>query len=241
MTHEKLGRVLKSAIDPVVEYTDHLAGNDQGRLVRPARRGGLRKRRILYHGRAVDAFGRVQGGDTVYEPDGININAGCGSTHLEQLKERVRKAALIWASRSMATRTAALIVDETGELDGDRIMAVCAAHMKKGKASCAVGRLSPPCCLTWVCTPMLKKRHADRMLQCGKFRYVLEMMLNKGIYPWRRAVRPCYLLEYASTGEMGADRAAVHVHSEKQRQKCSEIAAEVVPWPQVMINVKGAE
>ena len=33
--------------------------------VRPARRGGLRKRRILYHGRAVDAFGRVQGGDTV--------------------------------------------------------------------------------------------------------------------------------------------------------------------------------
>ena len=32
MTHEKIGRVLKSEIDPVVEYTDHLADTIKGDL-----------------------------------------------------------------------------------------------------------------------------------------------------------------------------------------------------------------
>lgn len=65
-------------------------------------------------------------------PDGTNINANCGSTHLEELKARVvyEKAALGIAFDGDADRL--LAVDENGDMvDGDQIMAIVGSHMKK--------------------------------------------------------------------------------------------------------------
>lgn len=64
-------------------------------------------------------------------PDGTNINANCGSTHLEELKARVvyEKAALGLAFDGDADRL--LAVDENGDtVDGDQIMAIVGNHMK---------------------------------------------------------------------------------------------------------------
>ncbi len=64
-------------------------------------------------------------------PDGTNINANCGSTHLEELKARVvyEKAALGLAFDGDADRL--LAVDENGrKVDGDQIMAIIGNHMK---------------------------------------------------------------------------------------------------------------
>lgn len=64
-------------------------------------------------------------------PDGTNINANCGSTHLEELKARVvyEKAALGLAFDGDADRL--LAVDENGRVvDGDQIMAIIGNHMK---------------------------------------------------------------------------------------------------------------
>lgn len=64
-------------------------------------------------------------------PDGTNINANCGSTHLEELKARVvyEKAALGIAFDGDADRL--LAVDENGDMvDGDQIMAIVGNHMK---------------------------------------------------------------------------------------------------------------
>lgn len=55
-----------------------------------------------------------------YEPDGININDNCGSTHLGQLKERVRSGNFDLGVAFDGDADRCLIVDETGEeLDGD--------------------------------------------------------------------------------------------------------------------------
>lgn len=65
-------------------------------------------------------------------PDGTNINANCGSTHMEELKERVvaEKADIGLAFDGDADRM--LAVDENGQsVDGDQLMAICGCYMKE--------------------------------------------------------------------------------------------------------------
>ncbi|HPF30636.1 MAG TPA: phosphoglucosamine mutase, partial [Lachnospiraceae bacterium] len=65
-------------------------------------------------------------------PDGTNINANCGSTHMEELKARVvyEKANIGLAFDGDADRL--LAVDELGHVvDGDQIMAIVGSHMKQ--------------------------------------------------------------------------------------------------------------
>ena len=60
------------------------------------------------------------------DPDGTNINANCGSTHMDELKARVvyEKADAGIAFDGDADRM--LAVDEKGNLvDGDQVMAIC--------------------------------------------------------------------------------------------------------------------
>ncbi|MBQ7066453.1 MAG: phosphoglucosamine mutase [Lachnospiraceae bacterium] len=67
-------------------------------------------------------------------PDGTNINANCGSTHMEELMARVvyEKAQVGLAFDGDADRL--LAVDETGkQVDGDQIMAIIGNHMKNNK------------------------------------------------------------------------------------------------------------
>ncbi|MDY5540318.1 MAG: phosphoglucosamine mutase, partial [Lachnospiraceae bacterium] len=66
------------------------------------------------------------------DPDGTNINANCGSTHMEELQARVvfEKAAVGLAFDGDADRL--LAVDEKGEIiDGDQLMAICGNYMKE--------------------------------------------------------------------------------------------------------------
>ena len=65
-------------------------------------------------------------------PDGTNINAGCGSTHMDELRARVmaEKADIGMAFDGDADRF--LAVDEKGnKIDGDQIMAIVGKHMKE--------------------------------------------------------------------------------------------------------------
>ena len=64
-------------------------------------------------------------------PDGSNINANCGSTHMEELRARVvyEKANIVLAIDGDADRL--LAVDENGKVvDGDQIMAIVGNHMR---------------------------------------------------------------------------------------------------------------
>ena len=67
------------------------------------------------------------------DPDGFNINKDCGSTDLGRaLRARCARCAPISASRSTATPTACMIVDERGHVvDGDQLLAVIAESWKE--------------------------------------------------------------------------------------------------------------
>lgn len=237
-SHQKLGRVLKSKIDPVVEYTDHLAETIDGDL------SGLRVAVDCANGASSTTITRLmrlmecKADYRFYEPDGMNINDGCGSTHLENLQARMRTGRFDIGVAFDGDADRCLIVDETGEvLDGDRIMAVCAARMKQQ------GKLRGGAFVATVLSNMGLHAYADKMgvkIECANVgdRYVLEMMLNKGYILGGEQSGHVIFLEYASTGD-GQLTAIQFMNILKQSgKKCSEIAAEVVPWPQVMINVK---
>jgi phosphoglucosamine mutase len=65
------------------------------------------------------------------EPDGRNINAGCGSTHIESLAERVRANDLDAGFAFDGDGDRALAVDRTGALvDGDELIALAALHLR---------------------------------------------------------------------------------------------------------------
>lgn len=237
-SHEKLGCVIHSAIDPVVEYTDHLAETVQGDL------SGLRVAVDCANGASSTTVTRLmrllecKADIRFYEPNGININAGCGSTHLENLQERMRNGDYDIGIAFDGDADRCLVVDERGEvLDGDRIMAVCAAHMKK------LGKLRGNAFVATVMSNMGLHKYAEKNgmeIKCVNVgdRYVLEMMLRDGYILGGEQSGHVIFLEYASTGD-GQLTAIQFMHILKESgKKCSQIADEVVPWPQVQINVQ---
>lgn len=238
VSHEKLGCVIKSAIDPVVEYTDHIADTIQGDLsglrVAVDCANGASSTTIIRLLRQLECSADVR----FYEPDGININDGCGSTHLGDLKKRVKQGNFDLGVAFDGDADRCLIVDETGEeLDGDRIMAVCAARMKKE------GRLRGNAFVATILSNMGLHAYAREQgmeIICANVgdRYVLEKMLEGRYVLGGEQSGHVIFLEHASTGD-GELTAVQFMHILKESgKKCSEIAAEVVPFPQIMINVK---
>ena len=86
------------------------------------------------HRVAPEIFRRLGAKVTVIadEPDGRNINAGCGSTHIEQLGERVREGGHGVGFAFDGDGDRVLAVDRTGTVvDGDELMALAALHLRE--------------------------------------------------------------------------------------------------------------
>jgi len=67
-----------------------------------------------------------------YSPDGCNINAGCGSTHMDSLKKYVAENSMSLGLAFDGDGDRMLAVDENGkEVDGDVIMAICSLALKE--------------------------------------------------------------------------------------------------------------
>jgi phosphoglucosamine mutase len=88
------------------------------------------------HHVAPEIFRRLGARVTVIadQPDGRNINAGCGSTHIEQLGERVREGGHGVGFAFDGDGDRVLAVDRTGTVvDGDELMALSALHLRERK------------------------------------------------------------------------------------------------------------
>ena len=83
---------------------------------------------------APELFGRFRAHtDFIHrDPDGININNRCGSTHLEDLAQQVVRGGYDVGVAFDGDADRCLLVDETGAvIDGDKVMAVCGAYLKR--------------------------------------------------------------------------------------------------------------
>lgn len=236
-THDKIGRVLPLGMNPVQEYTDYLVDTISGDLsglrvaVDCANGASSATASMLFRKLNVDATIRY------YEPDGCNINAHCGSTHLEALQHLVKEGKFDVGVAFDGDADRCLIVDDKGEvLDGDRIMAVCAVELKKQN------KLRGNAFVATILSNMGLHAYAREKgvnIVCSNVgdRYVLEKMLENGYILGGEQSGHVIFLEYATTGD-GELTAIQFLKILKDSGKhASEIAAEVVPWPQVMINV----
>lgn len=236
-THDKIGRVLPLEMDPIEEYTDYLAETIPGDL------SGLRVAVDCANGAssatASTLFRKLNMDATIryYEPDGCNINAHCGSIHLEALQKLVKEGGFDVGVAFDGDADRCLIVDDKGEvLDGDRIMAVCAAELKKQN------KLRGNAFVATILSNMglhAYAREKGMEIVCANVgdRYVLEKMLENGYILGGEQSGHVIFLEYATTGDGELTAVQFLKMLKDSGKRASEIAAEVVPWPQVMINV----
>jgi len=171
-------------------------------------------------------------------PDGCNINANCGSTHMESLREFVKANNVHLGLAFDGDGDRLLAVDNNGrDVDGDVIMAICGLDMK------ARGELVND---TIVATVM-SNQGLEVFCQSNGItlhrtavgdRYVLEKMLDGGFTLGGEQSGHLIFSKYNSTGDAilaGVQLLAVLVRSQKS---LAELAGGVEIFPQVLINVR---
>lgn len=171
-------------------------------------------------------------------PDGTNINANCGSTHMEELQARVvyEKADIGIAFDGDADRM--LAVDELGNIvDGDQIMAVIGNHMKKQ------GKLNKDTIVITVMSNLgftLMGEREGLHLEKTKVgdRYVLENMLENGYNLGGEQSGHVIFLDDNTTGD--GLLSALHLLKVMvdTKEKLSELAKIMEVLPQALVNAK---
>ena len=181
------------------------------------------------------------GGDIVAihtNPDGTNINANCGSTHMEELQARVvyEKANLGLAFDGDADRL--LAVDENGKIvDGDQVMAIVGSHMK------AQGKLKLDTIVATVMSNLgfflMGEKNGIHMEQTKVGdRYVLERMREMGASLGGEQSGHIIFLDENTTGD-GLLSALHLLQVVVETQKpLSELSKIMEVMPQALLNAK---
>jgi len=175
------------------------------------------------------------------DPDGININNGCGSTHLETISRIVREGGYDIGLAFDGDADRCLAVDENGmAMDGDQIMALCALYLREK------GGLQKD---TMVATVMSNlgfhvfSRENGLNLICTDVgdRNVLECMLREGYSLGGEQSGHMIFLEHATTGD--GQLTALQFLRVLCQAGCeaSTLAARVPRYPQVLVNVPVAD
>ena len=132
-THGDIGRVTYADRKESEDYIDHLAGTVDSDLA------GLRILVDCANGaasatarRLFDRFPQLHTDVINADPDGVNINVACGSTHLGALKDMVKAGGYDLGVAFDGDADRCLMVDETGEeIDGDQVIAACGLDLKR--------------------------------------------------------------------------------------------------------------
>ncbi|MBE6955564.1 MAG: phosphoglucosamine mutase [Ruminococcaceae bacterium] len=172
-------------------------------------------------------------------PDGVNINAGCGSTHLQDLSRRVVEGCYDVGIAFDGDADRCLAVDENGTLvDGDHIMAICAQALR------AEGKLPGDGFVATVMSNLglhkYVKANGLKML-CADVgdRNVLEMMQREGMCLGGEQSGHVIFLDDLTTGD--GQLCALHFLSilASSGKSLSELSGEIPTYPQILLNVPG--
>ena len=172
------------------------------------------------------------------EPDGTNINRGCGSLHPEVISEAVaaHRADLGISLDGDADR--AIMVDEKSQtVDGDHVMGICALDMKASgalKGNLLIATVMSNCGLEHAMRAagikMLRTRVGDR--------YVVEKMLaNKASLGGEQSGHIIFR-DYTTTGDGMITALQVLRIMRSAKKKLSELRKRIEKYPQVLVNIK---
>ena len=187
---------------------------------------------------------RLAGADVIEigtEPDGLNINDGYGSTHLDHLKQAVaaKGAHLGIAHDGDADRC--LAVDADGnEIDGDQIMGILAVALKER------GKLAGDTLVATVMSNLgllqAMEREGITVKQTGVGdRYVLEEMRRSGHTLGGEQSGHVILMEHGTTGDGVLTGLMLAARMAETGRTIADLGTVMTRMPQVLINVKGVD
>ena len=172
------------------------------------------------------------------EPNGVNINDGCGSTHLEMLKEYVIKNKMSLGIAYDGDGDRCLAIDENGEeIDGDRLLAIISNYLRKQN------KLEKDTIVATVMSNLGLNKYAEKenlkfiQTKVGD-RYVLEEMLKNGYNLGGEQSGHIILLDYNPTGDGILTSLMLIQAILESGKKVSELAEIIQKFPQVLINAK---
>lgn len=239
-TGDGIGRVW-DAPDATDVYVAHLLSAAPGSL------SGLRVVVDCAHGAAAlaapEAY-RQAGADVIAlhaEPDGLNINDGVGSTHLDLLRSAVLEHGADLGIAHDGDADRCLAVDATGAVvDGDRIMAVLALAMREA------GELAHDTLVATVMSNLglhIAMREAGITLDTTKVgdRYVLERLREGGFTLGGEQSGHVVLPGHATTGDGLLTALRLMSRVAQTGTPLAELASVVTVLPQVLRNVPVAD
>ncbi|MGW5333685.1 phosphoglucosamine mutase [Streptomyces bauhiniae] len=171
------------------------------------------------------------------EPDGLNINDGCGSTHLDLLKAAVLEHGADLGIAHDGDADRCLAVDHTGEeVDGDQILAVLALAMRERSA------LSADTVVATVMSnlgfKLAMERAGIRLVQTAVGdRYVLEEMKEHGYALGGEQSGHVIILDHATTGDGTLTGLLLAARVAGTGRALRELASVMDRLPQVLVNV----
>ncbi|HUK56701.1 MAG TPA: phosphoglucosamine mutase [Nitrospiria bacterium] len=175
------------------------------------------------------------------EPNGMNINQGCGSTHPEVIQKAVREQRADVGVAHDGDADRAIFTCEKGRLvNGDQVMAALAVSLKKMR------RLSKNTLVTTVMSNM----GLDRAMKTAGIRivktavgdrYVLERMLRDGYNFGGEQSGHLIFLDYNTTGDGLITSLQVLAMMKTTGKPLSELTKVMTNFPQVLVNVRVKE
>ncbi|GGY26392.1 phosphoglucosamine mutase [Streptomyces omiyaensis] len=222
-------------------YVSHLLG------VLPNRFDGLKIVLDEAHGAAArvspEAFTRA-GAQVVTigaAPDGLNINDGCGSTHLELLKAAVVEHGADFGIAHDGDADRCLAVDHTGaEVDGDQILAVLALAMRE--AGTLRGDTVVATVMSNLGFKLAMEREGLTLVQTAVGdRYVLESMKEHGFALGGEQSGHVIVLDHATTGDGTLTGLMLAARVAATGKSLAELASVMERLPQILINVKDVD
>ncbi len=231
-----VGRVAPYA-PAVADYAEHLVST-LGRSL-----AGLRVVLDCANGAASEAGPLAlakAGADVVAicaEPDGLNINDGCGSTHLDVLQRAVLEhgADVGFALDGDADRC--LAVDHRGEVvDGDQLLAVLALAMRD-EGTLAHGTVVATVMSNLGFVQALRREGVEVLQTAVGDRYVLEAMKEHGHTLGGEQSGHVIMSRYATTGDGLLTALHVLERMVEQGRPLADLAAVMTRLPQVLLNV----
>lgn len=238
ITGEKVGRCLEGSEDAAELYAEHLLETVDFRL------DGIKVVLDCANGAAYEIAPRVYkalGADVSVignNPDGININDGCGSTHPEKLAEMVKLTGADIGLAFDGDADRLIVVDEKGNvIDGDRVIAICAKMLKKE------GRLAENKVTATVMSNIgfhkaMEASGIDVDVTGVGDRYVLEKMLETGCVIGGEQSGHIIFKEYTTTGDGVLSSLQFMKALKSGGKKPSQLAEEIEIFPQVLVNAK---
>ena len=237
-----IGKVSYVAPKASEDYIDHLESTIDSTL------GGLRILVDCANGaasataaRLFDRFSKLRTDVINADPDGVNINDRCGSTHMDALAAMVKAGGYDMGIAFDGDADRCLAVDELGNLiDGDQIMAACGLDMKNK------GLLPGSTVVATVMSNLglhIFARENGMELECTDVgdRNVLERMVEKGYHLGGEQSGHMIFLDHATTGDGQLTALQLLALLKESSKRASEVFGACPRYPQVLINIPVAD